>query len=66
MEKSLTYLEAHADDARKRLDVISTDITEAKATFKTAKFFFIALCAGTWGLISALIVFWARHHFGWS
>ena len=37
IERFLTYLEGHADDAKKRLDSISTEITEAKATFGHSK-----------------------------
>jgi geranylgeranyl pyrophosphate synthase len=65
IEKSMIYLEGHADDAKRRLDSISTDITEAKATFGTLKFLFIAICAATWGTLSAAGLMWAKHHFGW-
>jgi geranylgeranyl pyrophosphate synthase len=64
IEKSVAYLEGHADDARKKLDTISTDITQAKATFATLKFLFVAICVGTWGLFSAALLMWAKHHFG--
>ena len=54
-----------ADDARRRLDTISADIIEAKATFKTIKTFFIGICVATWGFISAMLLMWAKHHYGW-
>ena len=65
IERSITYLEGHAESARTKLESISTEITSAKAMFGTLKFLFIAICVGTWGLISALIVVWAKHHFNW-
>jgi hypothetical protein len=65
MERSITYLEAHADSANKKLDLISSDLTTAKATFTTLKFLFIGICVGTWGVISALFLMWAKHHFNW-
>ena len=64
-ESSITYLEAHADDAKKKLDKISEDVSTAKATFNTLKWVFGGLCLGTWGLLSAFVIMWAKHHFGW-
>ncbi len=65
MERSITYLEGHADTADKKLDLITAKIATAEATFNTLKFVFIAACIATWGLISALVVAWATHHFNW-
>lgn len=65
IERSIVYLEGHADSARAKLDSISTEIAAAKATFGTLKFLFIAICIGTWGLISALFLMWAKHYFNW-
>lgn len=65
IERSMSYLEAHAETADKKLDKLSDDYNSAKATFNTLKFLFIAICAGTWAVISGLILLWARHHFNW-
>jgi len=65
IERSMTYLEGHAEDAKTRLDAISTAITEAKATFNTLKFLFLAICVATWGIFSAIVLMWAKHRFGW-
>jgi len=65
IEKSVTYLEGHADDARKKLDSIAVDITDAKATFRTVKWLFTGICIAVWGVLSALTLMWAKHHFGW-
>ena len=65
IERSITYLEAHAESADKKLDSSSNDFATAKATFNTLKYLFIAICVGTWGVISTLFVMWAKHYFGW-
>jgi geranylgeranyl pyrophosphate synthase len=65
IEKSVAYLEGHADDARKKLDTIATDITDAKATFRTLKWLFTAICIAVWGVLSAAALMWAKHRFGW-
>jgi hypothetical protein len=65
IERSITYLEAHAESADKKLDAISEAFTAAKATFGTLKVLFIAICVGTWGVISAMFLMWAKHHFNW-
>lgn len=65
IEKSVAYLEAHADDTRKKLETISTDITDAKATFRTLEWLFTAICVAVWGVISAAALMWAKHRFGW-
>lgn len=65
IERSITYLEGHADSARAKLDSISAEIASAKATFGTLKYLIIAICIGIWGLISALFLMWAKHHFNW-
>ena len=61
MEASVTYLEAHADEARKKLDIISGQITKAEGSFNTAKYFLGAICIAVWGFVAM----WAKHHFGW-
>ncbi len=61
----MTYLEGHADDARKKLEAISTDITDAKASFRTLKWLLTAICVPIWGVLSAMALMWAKHHFGW-
>ena len=65
IERSITFLEAQGEKTDKKLDSITQDITTAKATFGTLKFVFIALCAGTWGLILGLFLLWAKHYFNW-
>jgi hypothetical protein len=65
LERSITYLEAHADNANKKLDSLSNDFTSARATFNTLKFLFIAIFVGTWGLISTLFLMWAKHQLNW-
>ncbi len=65
IEKSMTYLEGHADDARKKLETISTDITEAKAAFKTLIWVFIAIGIPVWVLLPAVTLMWAKHLFRW-
>lgn len=65
IERSIAYLEGHAESADKKLDSLSEDFTTAKATFGTLKALFIAICVGTWGVISALFLLWAKHYFGW-
>ena len=65
IERSVTYLEGHAETAEKKLDTISSDVTSALASFKTLKWIFGALGAGTWGIIAALFLMWAKHYFNW-
>jgi hypothetical protein len=65
IERSVAYLEAHAESADKKLDSLSDDFTTAKATFNTIKVLFFAICVGTWGVISALFLMWAKHYFNW-
>ncbi len=68
IERSMTYLEGHADDAKRRLDAISTQLTEAKATFKTLQIIGAGICAifaGIFGILSAISGMWLKHHFGW-
>lgn len=65
IERSITYIEAEIGDLKARVQKVSGDVGEAKATFNTLKFLFIGLFTGTWGLISALVIVWAKHHFGW-
>jgi hypothetical protein len=65
IERSIAYLEAQGEKTDKKLDSISNDFTTAKATFNTLKYLFIAICVGTWGVISALFVMWAKHYFNW-
>ena len=61
LEASVAYLEAHADEARKKLDMISGQITKAEGSFNTAKYFLGAICLAVWGIVAM----WAKHHFGW-
>ena len=65
IERSITYLEGHAETADKKLDSITSDITTAKATFNTLKWVLTATAVGVWGLILALSTMWAKHSFGW-
>lgn len=65
IERSITYLEGHAETAEKKLDTISSDVTSALASFRTLKWIFGALGAGTWGIIAALFLMWAKHYFNW-
>jgi hypothetical protein len=63
IERSITYLEAHAETADKKLDTITTDIAGARATFTTLKWILGATAAGVWGLILAIVAAWAKHYF---
>jgi len=65
IERSITYLEAHAQTTDDKLNSISEDLITAKATFNTLKFLFIAICTGTWAVILGLFLLWAKHYFGW-
>jgi hypothetical protein len=65
IERSITYLEGQSDDTRKKLDSISTEIATAKATFTTLKWILGAICLGIWGPLTAFILMWAKHNFGW-
>jgi hypothetical protein len=68
MHSSITYLEAHADDAKNDLKTISGDIIAAKATFKTLKIVFGVvgtICVGLWALMTGLMVMMAKHYLGW-
>jgi hypothetical protein len=63
IERSIAYLEAHAETADKKLDTITTDIAAARATFSTLKWIFAATVAGVWGVILAIVAAWAKHYF---
>lgn len=63
IERSITYLEAHAETADKKLDQITIDIATAKATFTTLKWVVGVTVAGVWGVILILVAAWAKHHF---
>ena len=65
IERTVTYLEGHADTANKKLDSISGDVTAALASFKTLKWIFGVLAVGTWGILSGLFLMWAKHSFNW-
>jgi len=68
IQQSITYLEGHAEDARREIKTVSTDITAAKATLKTLKIIggiFGAFCVALWTLITALVVMMAKHYLGW-
>ena len=65
IERSITYLEGHAETADRKLDSISEAFTAAKATFGTLKVLFIAICTGTWAVILGLFLLWAKHYFNW-
>jgi hypothetical protein len=64
IERSITYLEAHAETADKKLDQITIDIATAKATFTTLKWVVGVTVAGVWGVILTIVAAWAKHHFG--
>ena len=64
IERSITFLEAHAETADKKLDAITLEIAAARATFSTLKWLFVATVTGVWGVILAIVAAWARHHFG--
>jgi hypothetical protein len=63
IERSITYLEGHAETADTKLDTISSKVTSALSTFNALKWIFGALSIGIWGLISALFLMWAKHYF---
>ena len=65
IERSITYLEGHADTAYTKLDTISNDLAKALASFGTLKWIFGALSVGVWGILSALFLMWAKHYFNW-
>ena len=65
IERSITYLEGHADSARGKLDVITTEIVAAKASFSTLKWILGAICIGVWGPLTAFALMWAKHYFNW-
>lgn len=65
IERSITYLEGHADSARTKLDSISTEIAAAKASFSTLKWVLGAICIGVWGPLTAFALMWAKHYFNW-
>lgn len=65
IERSITYLEGHADSARGKLDSISAEIAAAKASFNTLKWILGAMCVGVWGPLTAFILMWAKHYFNW-
>ncbi len=65
IERSITYLEGHAETADTKLDSISNDVTKALASFNTLKWIFGALSVGVWGIMSTLFVMWAKHYFNW-
>jgi hypothetical protein len=65
IERSITYLEGHADTADKKLDSITQDITSAKATFGALKWLFTAMVIGVWGVVLTISTMWLKHTFGW-
>jgi hypothetical protein len=65
IERSITYLEGHADSARAKLDSISTEIAAARASFNTLKWVLGAMCVGIWGPLTAFALMWAKHYFNW-
>ena len=63
MQSSITYLEGQAQDASKDLRTISSEITTAKATFRTLKVVFGivgTVCVALWTLITAVVVMMAN------
>ena len=65
IERSIVYLEGHADSARLKLDSISIEITAAKASFNTLKWIIGAMCVGIWGPLTAFALMWVKHYFNW-
>ena len=63
IERSITYLEAHAETADKKIDQITIDIATAKATFTTLKWIVGVTVAGVWGVILTVVAAWAKHYF---
>jgi hypothetical protein len=55
IERSITYLEGHADSAREKLDSISNAM----------KWVLGAICLGVWGPLTAFALMWAKHYFNW-
>jgi tetrahydromethanopterin S-methyltransferase subunit G len=64
IERSVTYLEAQAQTADQKLDTISTKLATAEGSIGTLKWIGRAIGIGLWGLLAALILMWAKHHFG--
>jgi hypothetical protein len=68
IEKSLTYLEGHAQDASKELKGINEDIVAAKATFQTLKVVFAvvgSICVALWTIVAGTVLMMAKHYLGW-
>jgi len=72
IEAAVTYLEGGSETQRQKLDEIASEIIAAKATFATVKtsasilkWLVGGVLLGVWGLLSALILMWAKHYFGW-
>jgi len=70
------YLEASADDTKKKLEAVASDVTGLKTTLGILQPLIISVSKGIWTLvwavISGLAVFvlailgmWIKHHFGW-
>jgi len=65
IERSIVYLEGHADSAHGKLDAISTEIAAAKTSFNTLKWVIGVMCVGIWGPLTAFALMWAKHYFNW-
>ncbi len=68
MQSSITYLEGHADDSRKKLDSMATDIISAKATFRTLKVVFGvvgSVLVLVWSFIATVLTMIAKHYLHW-
>lgn len=68
MQSSITYLEGHADDARKKLDAITSDVVSAKATFRVLYIVFGvvgSILVLVWGVMATLLTMMAKHYLGW-
>jgi len=68
IERSITYLEAHAQTSDSKLDSLSNDVIAAKATFNTLKW--ILGIAGTllvllWTFTAGLLTLAAKHYLKW-
>ena len=68
IERSVTYLEAHAQNTDSKLNAISEDVVAAKATFNTLKW--VLGIAGTllvllWTFTAGLLTLAAKHYLKW-
>ncbi len=68
IERSVTYLEGHSDDVKKKLEELSKEVISAKATFQTLKWIggaIGAICIACLGIIATVVTMIAKHFLHW-